>query len=653
MTDTVAPMNHEETKVMIDKIFVGFGNYEGNSPATRKEQTTKFAEYLLASDTPRIWYRRYGQSEEDYKKLLAHYFGRYIDENTLEVNQGETFSMRNLTGRPDTYTNSVFYIADKTDRGFTVHNVNYALELGAEDKKQEVVDSVHTLVFNLEYKQLYYFRNLHRLKGNFANFELVMRDVLEAYGDSKIWFALSPRKHPHMYNMLYQHMSAMDYESSKYVGRFLVRLLQRPYFELVAKSGLPSRAVRDIIHSSDDSYLDLSQTSVRLMFRMQKPIWKMAVRGEIPSSEVRSIVKWEERKVRLHKVTTEEDPSLAQEEHQMDGIFFQDWLVGKLQKVHAYDIYNLSRKEIQGIPYSKRRLYDNRNSDLNDARFEEMSPKVKEYYYRRYQEYLADKYRKRIEANKEILRKTERNYNLFLATVNITNTLNEQYGVNFTQQVISGEGRVLVQENASRGSAIALHQTYGFDLKRLIAYLYYQLPLDQGYKIRRTAGGFDNYTDSTYEDYLAIVTEGGGDFERYPRYLKVAHDIAVANMKIARDKLIQEKLTNRYEEVKHLAKDNPPRAKYFVKVPENVDSFVREGNAMGNCIGSYAHSVASGKSTVVFMRDKREPDKALVDIEIRDNAIVQALQRFNKPMNAEQRKFIEKFAEVHELEVVV
>ena len=44
------------------------------------------------------------------------------------------------------------------------------------------------------------------------------------------------------------------------------------------------------------------------------------------------------------------------------------------------------------------------------------------------------------------------------------------------------------------------------------------------------------------------------------------------------------------------------------------------------------------------MRDKGNPSKSLVTLEVKHNAIVQAYRAFNKLPNEQEQKFIEEFA---------
>ena len=46
---------------------------------------------------------------------------------------------------------------------------------------------------------------------------------------------------------------------------------------------------------------------------------------------------------------------------------------------------------------------------------------------------------------------------------------------------------------------------------------------------------------------------------------------------------------------------------------------------------------------ILFLRYKDSPDKSLVTIEVRDNKIVQALQKYNHPLTKEQTEIVDKW----------
>ena len=64
---------------------------------------------------------------------------------------------------------------------------------------------------------------------------------------------------------------------------------------------------------------------------------------------------------------------------------------------------------------------------------------------------------------------------------------------------------------------------------------------------------------------------------------------------------------------------------------------------MNNCVSSYVQKVIDGHCDILFLRYKDSPDKSLVTIEVRDNKIVQALQKYNHPLTNEQREIVDKW----------
>lgn len=84
--------------------------------------------------------------------------------------------------------------------------------------------------------------------------------------------------------------------------------------------------------------------------------------------------------------------------------------------------------------------------------------------------------------------------------------------------------------------------------------------------------------------------------------------------------------------------------RYQMIVPKDVSDILREAAQQHNCLYRYVWRVASGDTVILFMRDKGNPSKSLVTLEVKHNAIVQAYRAFNKLPNEQEQKFIEEFA---------
>ncbi|MDE7352701.1 MAG: PcfJ domain-containing protein [Acetatifactor sp.] len=84
--------------------------------------------------------------------------------------------------------------------------------------------------------------------------------------------------------------------------------------------------------------------------------------------------------------------------------------------------------------------------------------------------------------------------------------------------------------------------------------------------------------------------------------------------------------------------------RYQMIIPKDVSDILREAAQQHNCLYRYVWRVASGDTVILFMRDKGNPSKSLVTLEVKHNAIVQAYRAFNKLPNEQEQKFIEEFA---------
>lgn len=82
-----------------------------------------------------------------------------------------------------------------------------------------------------------------------------------------------------------------------------------------------------------------------------------------------------------------------------------------------------------------------------------------------------------------------------------------------------------------------------------------------------------------------------------------------------------EKFDNSIEANKHLEweKDN-----YLIRMPTGADDIRDEADQMQHCVASYIPQIEAGEKIVMFMRDKENPDKSLVTVEVIDGAITQA-----------------------------
>lgn len=139
-------------------------------------------------------------------------------------------------------------------------------------------------------------------------------------------------------------------------------------------------------------------------------------------------------------------------------------------------------------------------------------------------------------------------------------------------------------------------------------------------------------------DYASMMKEISDKFDRYPRHFLTTHAIASRNYN---------RLKSQFDELKFQSRINKSMEKtfgdYVFIYPDSTQDIKDESVSMNNCVSSYISSVIDGKCDIMFMRYKDSPDKSLVTIEVQNNKIVQALQKYNNPLTSEQQKIVDKW----------
>lgn len=82
-----------------------------------------------------------------------------------------------------------------------------------------------------------------------------------------------------------------------------------------------------------------------------------------------------------------------------------------------------------------------------------------------------------------------------------------------------------------------------------------------------------------------------------------------------------EKFDNSIENNKHLEWEHD---NYLIRMPTGAADIRDEADQMHHCVATYIPQIEAGEKIVMFMRDKDDPDKSLVTVEVIDNAITQA-----------------------------
>ena len=177
---------------------------------------------------------------------------------------------------------------------------------------------------------------------------------------------------------------------------------------------------------------------------------------------------------------------------------------------------------------------------------------------------------------------------------------------------------------------ITLINEYGYTAKPLLNYIDFL-------KTFEAMDGID-YTLREIEDYAKMMKEISPKFDKYPRHFLTTHKIASRNYNRLRHKFDEEKFKKRINLEMERTFD-----KFCFIYPKCIQDIKDESVQMSNCVSSYVQRVIDGQCDILFLRYKDSPDKSLVTIEVRDNKIVQALQKYNHPLTKEQTEIVDKW----------
>ena len=170
---------------------------------------------------------------------------------------------------------------------------------------------------------------------------------------------------------------------------------------------------------------------------------------------------------------------------------------------------------------------------------------------------------------------------------------------------------------------------WGYTPKALIIYLDY-LETHEALNYSKAIG-------SLY-DYTRMMRKISKKFDKYPRNLLTSHDIAVRNY---------ERLTREYEENAFKKRINLDMEYsydgYRIIYPKAVQDIKDEASQQHHCVATYIDSVINGECDILFLRNKEEPDKSLVTMEVRNNKVVQARGKFNRDLTSKEQEMVDRY----------
>lgn len=148
-----------------------------------------------------------------------------------------------------------------------------------------------------------------------------------------------------------------------------------------------------------------------------------------------------------------------------------------------------------------------------------------------------------------------------------------------------------------------------------------------------------------WRDYIKDCIELKMDIKKervlFPKDLYKSHQNTIKQVKYQADKLLDEKMKKREEEInkKYYFEDK----NYIIRAAKSTQEMIDEGKILIHCVGGYASKHAKGETNILFIREKKNADKPYYTMEIKNNRIVQVRGFENEDPGKKLNKFIDKF----------
>lgn len=141
-------------------------------------------------------------------------------------------------------------------------------------------------------------------------------------------------------------------------------------------------------------------------------------------------------------------------------------------------------------------------------------------------------------------------------------------------------------------------------------------------------------------DYVTMMSAISNKFEKYPRYLRTTHNIAVRNYNRLKKEFSEEMFKSRIDVDMEFDYKN-----WTIIYPKSTQEIKDEAVQQNNCVASYIDRVIGGECHILFLRCKDNKNKSIVTIEVRDKRVVQQKGKFNRDTNENEKLVLTKYEE--------
>ncbi len=126
----------------------------------------------------------------------------------------------------------------------------------------------------------------------------------------------------------------------------------------------------------------------------------------------------------------------------------------------------------------------------------------------------------------------------------------------------------------------------------------------------------------------------------FPKNLRKAHEETIKRVKHYEDELMRKKAKDRYEKIKHYEFE---LGQLKIVVPFTPKEIIDEGSKLSHCVGGYAQRHVDGQTTILFIRNIKEPNESFYTVEVKNEKVSQVRGIKNQPPTEEVKTFVEEF----------
>jgi len=130
------------------------------------------------------------------------------------------------------------------------------------------------------------------------------------------------------------------------------------------------------------------------------------------------------------------------------------------------------------------------------------------------------------------------------------------------------------------------------------------------------------------------------DLKRVIKSLTIAYEFKTS--KFFENRLISERAKDLYYEYEY--------GDYVITMPKNGIDFCMEAINQGNCLMNYINQHSVAETTILFLRERRNPNHSFVTMEVLNHTIVQVYAKFNALPDVDVYRFLEKYSKTKWLE---